>query len=254
MGIFSWLPLRASSPALVKPKSPVTDSPAKESDDLSFNDIADQLERLHAHNAILKEQLNQSNQRANILRNESGGLRSQLKAAHSEAQLCKQRLREAEANAGRKNKAHKAGTKTLEDHINRLRAEKRALEHTRDRDLAFLRTKLLAVTSDYDSMMEFEDKLRKSGEDARLQLEYIKCTTSSRFFSELFMEDKSMPLVAQPFVVMLIDGDAYGVSAPRASDSGLAFSAMHDSSWGPPVVHTRNCIPTKLPLRCFNPR
>ena len=131
--------------------------------------------------------------------------------------------REAASN---KSKAYGADIKSLRTQLQKKKQERKVIEGIRDRDLALLRGKLQAVAHDYDHLLQYEDKLRRRGENARLQLEYLRCTTTEPL-PAAFSEDEAMPLPPDPFVIVLIDGDAYGVSTDPLSNSGVLHLDRH---------------------------
>lgn len=117
---------------------------------------------------------------------------------------------------------------SLQKSIHRERAENGSLlkqvqaakQNKRDvqKELLVLRStierqnvQLSQLRRSYDSLTEHSLKLGEKAEDAQLELEFLKCISSST------KEDKKspeavMPLIPQPFVVVLVDGDAYSVS------------------------------------------
>ena len=139
----------------------------------------------------------------------------QLRNAQGEVHNLKRRMKDTEAAAANKSKGQKAQIATLHITLKQRKIQhdkdRRILENNRDRDLRHLNTKLQAASRDYDLLMEYEDKVRRGCQDAQLQLEYLKCTTTEPV-SNVFVRDENMRLPAESFVVLLVDGDAYGVS------------------------------------------
>ncbi len=85
--------------------------------------------------------------------------------------------------------------------------------------------------------------------DTKFDLEYLKCTTSTEQpCYQPIAQDPDSPLLTQPFVVVLVDGDAYKVSP--AAVAIMLFAYLHLNSGRPtfssaPIPSLRSTLPTK---------
>ncbi|KAJ9609809.1 hypothetical protein H2200_006138 [Cladophialophora chaetospira] len=99
------------------------------------------------------------------------------------------------------------------NHNNQLRARNRDLQTSLKRQTvhsAQLEARLATETSSLRAMTKHARTQEERLIDTQLDLEYLRCTTSdARPSPSLAAVNNDAPLPAQPFVVVLVDGDAY---------------------------------------------
>lgn len=119
-------------------------------------------------------------------------------------------------------------------------AERHRLDLKREKALSSqLQARLNTETNSLKAMTKQAQVAEQHLADLKFDIEDMKCTASmdNPQFLPLVLNDET-PLAPQPFVVVLVDGDAYGVSI-FDPEEGLPFLTVFSNS-GPPTY-----LPTK---------
>jgi hypothetical protein len=112
-------------------------------------------------------------------------------------------------------------------------AERQRLDLKKERArTAQLQARLTTETNSLKAMTKQAQVAEQHLADAKFDIEYLKCTTpmDKPQFSPLVLNDET-PLAPQPFVVVLVDGDAYGVSISSPVE-GFLFLTLF-KQWSP---------------------
>jgi hypothetical protein len=119
-------------------------------------------------------------------------------------------------------KAHKLLTRET-DRNKELQNRERNLQISLRRETVSnsqLQARLNTETTSLKAMTRHARALEEKLIDTQLDLEYLKCTTNVEPpLHPTVALDNHAPLPAQPFVVVLVDGDAYNVSAVAIGDT-----------------------------------
>ena len=201
MPLLSWLSAVRGGPVLDKDSRTSSDERPLQSEeisveDMNFETLADKVGELRAKLDWAYELCDQANLQFDKYRTEAYELKKSL---------------ESERDAS--TKAHKLLTK--ERNLNaQLQAQNKNL-HIGLRKGTVLASQLQArLNTEAASSRAMTKHARATEEkliDTQLDLEYLKCTTRVDPPNHALVVNKDAPLPAQPFVVVLVDGDAYKV-------------------------------------------
>lgn len=160
-------------------------------DPMTFETIADRFETLQTDLAYAQDLCDQANIQFDMYRTEIYGLKNHTA-------LLMQQLAQRTAMC---NEFHALA----DQHRHDLKKE-RTLN-------AQLSARLKTETTSLRAMTNQAQMAQRNLADAKFDIEYLKCTTSmaNPMLPPLLPNDET-PLPARPFVVVLVDGDAYGVS------------------------------------------
>ena len=195
--------------------------------DIYVDDIASYFEHVLSRNAELEDALISSRTQITDQQSTITHLLAQLKEARTEAAKAQRNLvtvktgleKKAKAQLSEANAVYKS-QKTENARIKRESEKKEAAMGQRVKDLVKV----------IEYQMEVERRVRRMGEGAVLQLEYLKCTTDQRYggLEGAVVSTGEMPMQPDPFVVVLVDGDAYGVCM---SGGRWEIEAANASQW-----------------------
>jgi chromosome segregation ATPase len=212
MGLFSFFSLGTTSPPSVGASDLTTDG-------ISFSEVADHLEYLQEANEKLKSKLQESQQANASLRHHLTSL--QRRVAHQDADLgaLRSQCQTLKVEIATKDKGQqknvvqlKTQLKAEQDHTRASQRILKAQLQARAQEIAAITPRLRAVASRYETIQVYADQLRRRGENDRLQLEYLRCTSTGPLESSSQQSNAEVAhSQSRPFVVMLVDGDAYGV-------------------------------------------
>lgn len=216
----SWLPFlgsqtatTASIPPPVAEQQQIPGPGASSLHEYNFNDLADKFDelqkQLHKANAQLSQYQTEIQSLDRVL-----ALKTQGLASHE--------------------KALRRSTKDIERLNSDLKRERRQFSESQSRLKAQLTT-ALATGNGLQAKLQEELKVRSElfndlearYVDAQFDLEYLKCVAepSGALLAPRGL-DRNVSLPPQPFVVVLVDGDAYDVSCQRARPIGRAVLTL----------------------------
>lgn len=230
MSLYSWL-----LPYGGKPK-PAEDDVAQGSSnplDISFDfeSLADQVEDLRRKYAEAVDSCEQANLQFDKYRTEMNELKKSL---------------EAERNACIK--AHKLLAKQTETN-KQLQAQNKNLQTRLQRETMLnsqIQAKLHTETAALQAMTKHARSQEEKLIDTRLDLEYLKCTIVEPLPDPAVMLRNDAPLPAQPFVVVLVDGDAYN-KVSRSSLPTISSLTECDNQWAPEIMRNDVYFGAKAP-------
>ena len=201
MPLFSWFASLATPPKALachtrekdqKPEIPPVDEP------LSFEGIADKVESLQHELAFAHELCEQANLQFDKYRVEIGELKTTV--------ANQQKMMSVLRNGLTAEKTHSA---SLRAQYQECQIEMNKLRFIASQSQARAKMETAAL----NSMTRHAHALEQQYVDTRFDLEYLKCVTNAEQFLEQPADpDPDVPLPPQPFVVVLVDGDAYRVS------------------------------------------
>lgn len=199
MSLFSWPSRFRGKPILAEDTVPQEINQTSDMD-FDFESLADQVEEMRTKYARAMDMCEQANLQFDKYRTEIYELKRSLEL---EGDACI-KAHKLLAKQTESNKQLQAQNKNLQTSIRREATQNSHLQAMLNAETAALR----AMTKHARSQ---EEKLI----DTRLDLEYLKCTTMEPLPDPAAVSSNDAPLPAQPFVVVLIDGDAYNkVSHP----------------------------------------
>ncbi len=181
-----------------------SDRPASRSaiDDMDFEAIADKVENLQLELAYAYDLCEQANLQFDKYRVQLQDLKQDLGTERASNAILKDMLSQE-----RKNSA------MLKAQFNFANQEVK-----RQRVLASqLQARLNTETASLNAMTKHARAVENRFVETQFDLEYLKCTTDAEKLSQApTIQSKDSPIPAQPFVVVLVDGDAYLVSTDQA--------------------------------------
>jgi len=191
MPMLSWF----SSANAGKP-GPSTDSP----NELEFDEIADRVEGLHGELITAQQRCEQANAKLAQHRAEISSLQKSLKAKKDSLTYVQQSLA-----------TEQAGHVKTRKELQKLRT---ALMQSQDQKKS-LEAQLTQEKAAHAASMEQALRWKQKAANTQFELEYVKCTTQASTEIEKTNWNSEAPLLPLPFVVVLVDGDAYRVSLMR---------------------------------------
>ena len=215
MGILSWLVMGKStkkSPVpngfkenRSSPSSPVQlefDPPHGSLPQLTFDDIADQLDlhRATAFESQAKLEVTNNKLQSSIteiarLKKANQGLRSENGSLQSKVKRQSADLTKLQRNPKAKELRH-----VQVDQIVTLNALVQKLDK-----------RYANTVAEYEKLQAYTLYINEKAQDMQLELEFLKCTSPCENDQTRSEPTNDMQLTPQPFVVVLIDGDAYAV-------------------------------------------
>ncbi|KIX93551.1 uncharacterized protein Z520_10729 [Fonsecaea multimorphosa CBS 102226] len=196
---------------------------------MDFDTLADKVEALRSEQEYAYELCNQANLQFDKYRIELYELRKLLKSAHERgAKVDRLLVEEQQKNAI-------------------LQAQLRSLQNSLRNGSVLasqLQARLNAETAALKNMTKHARKLEEKLIDMQLDLEYLKCTTSPEPLKDpLVTAAQDFPLPAQPFVVVLVDGDAYfwapDIGIVGAGQGGSSTATYADATGPGAIAATR---------------
>ncbi|KAK5413613.1 hypothetical protein LTR06_005040 [Exophiala xenobiotica] len=168
---------------------------ASETDNMDFEAIAEKVEALQLELAYAYDLCEQANLQFDNYRVQLQDLKWDLGTERASNAILKDIL-----SQGRKN------TAILKTQFNLANQEGK-----RQRVLASqLQARLNTETASLNAMTKHARAVEQRFVESQFDLEYLKCTTDADRISQApTIQSKDSPLPAQPFVVVLVDGDAY---------------------------------------------
>ncbi|OQV09163.1 hypothetical protein CLAIMM_13323 [Cladophialophora immunda] len=175
-------------------------------EDRDFDTLADKVEALRSELEYAYELCDQANVELDKYRTELYVLRRSLESE-----------RESGAEAHRLLVEEQAKCVTLQAQVRTMQTSSRNGSVLAGQLQARLNTEMASLRAMTKHARKLEEKLI----DTQLDLEYLKCTTNAEPLKDpLIALAQDFPLPAQPFVVVLVDGDAYGW-APDIYKNGI---------------------------------
>jgi hypothetical protein len=176
---------------------------ASETDNMDFEAIAEKVEALQLELAYAYDLCEQANLQFDNYRIQLQDLKRDLGTERVSNAILKDILSQERKN-----------TAILKTQFNLANQEGK-----RQRVLASqLQARLNTETASLNAMTEHARAVEQRFVESQFDLEYLKCTTDADRLSQApTIQSKDSPLPAQPFVVVLVDGDAYLVSANLAT-------------------------------------
>ena len=175
-----------------KPRSALVDKP------LNFEGIADKVESLQRDLAFAHELCEQANLQFDKYRAEINGLKTTVAKQQNVISTLKTGL-----------KAEKSRSAHLQARYQEGQIEMKKLRSVASRSQERAKVEEAAL----NSMARHVRALEQQYADTQFDLEYLKCVTNAeQLLEQPANPDPTVPLPAQPFVVVLVDGDAYRVS------------------------------------------
>lgn len=228
MPLLSWLPLFKSKVEVeAKNKSrgnEILPQPTPASvDGTDFDNIADQVEALQSHLASAIDAHDEAILRAGLLKLEIADLEKVLESERKANGSLKRQL-----EAERKKTPPNVAAQIANDKA--LIKKHRAIISQQEARLAAQAATLTAQANLLSARTNHARELEERLIDIQFDLEYLQCTTKiERSFQSTTVREQDCPLVAQPFVVVLVDGDGYRVSA-GADLQGFDLLTLSDDS------------------------
>jgi hypothetical protein len=176
---------------------------ASETDNMDFEAIAEKVEALQLELAYAYDLCEQANLQFDNYRVQLQDLKLDLGTERASNALLKDILSQERKN-----------TAILKTQFNLANQEGK-----RQRVLASqLQARLNTEAASLNAMTKHARAAEQRFVESQFDLEYLKCTTDAERLSQApTIQSKDSPLPAQPFVVVLVDGDAYLVSADLAT-------------------------------------
>ncbi|KIW80972.1 hypothetical protein Z517_03995 [Fonsecaea pedrosoi CBS 271.37] len=231
MALLSWL-----SPFISKPDvrdstrfQTTTSLDTKPIEDMDFDTLADKVEALRAQLEYANELCAQANLQFDKYRIELYELRNSLDSARARGDEARRLLVEEQE----KRVALQAQAKSLQTS---LRNESVLAGQ--------LQARLNTETTSLKAMTKHARRLEERLVDMQLDLEYLRCTTNTEPVKDpLVTLAQDSPLPAQPFVVVLVDGDAYSwardICNQGTGQGGTSTTACADATGPGAIAATR---------------
>ena len=197
MPLFSWL-VSSAATASRSPEEGKKNNIFHVNESLDFGRIADKVESLQQELALARELCERANLRFDKYRAEIDMLK---------AQVAKQQAKISALHNGLA--AEKARSASLQAKFHGSQTEVNKLRLLASQSQA----KAKMETAALDSITQHARCLEQQYAETQFDLEYLKCVTNAeRLLERPAWPDSNVLLPPQPFVVVLVDGDAYRVS------------------------------------------